>query len=511
MTKKSRIEHQALKATSISFTSIFISIVLQLISVPICLHYWGKTVYGAWLALSAAFTIMRTVDGGYTTFIGNKLNILYHLDDQKLRLTLASSVWGVIILGSVQICILIILYLTNSMSIIMDSSTTSSISSTQSMLGLMVMSITWMFTCSFIGILHRFLIPVGMLSQLLWWMMLLQVAQYLSLICAAYLQFNVFEAALLFAFTQAAVYLSSAFYIKNKLPIYYPWLKNSKLSIGARDIIRSLPMTLNGMAQQAGNSGVIVLVSSLLGMAAVPAYSTLRTLTNLWTVVTNIVTGPLLPHIIKYYAKADWQKLLMVHRVHLLLMNIMINLSLMIVFPFIDNAYSIWTRHKLVMDHQLLCFLFASISIFALNSLINTFLTGLNHGKYLIVSAVFRGCFILPVGWILVSYFHLMGIGIAIFISESILLFTNSFIFFKQELINIGCNKYQLFSVWDIISFGIVVLFFIISALFNQIHLEIYFASLVILISSIIFSFINLDAVAKSRIIQLLQLSRKRS
>ena len=471
------------------------------------MRYWGKTTYGTWLALSAAYTILRTVDGGFTAFVGNKLNMLYHQDQDEMRRVLSSAIWGVILLGSTQIIIVLALYFSNSLGLIMGGAA-SQLTANQTIFGLMVMSITWILTGSYIGVLHRFLIPNGMLYQLLWWVMLLQVSQSLSIMLAAYLQLSVFNAALFFAFAQAAVYICSAFYIKWRLPQFYPWLSGAKLKIGLREMVQSFPMTINGAVQQAGNSGVVILISVVLGAAVIPIYSTMRTLSNLWTTVTNIVTAPLLPDIVRFHATKEPRKFIMIHKTHILLMSIIINLSIMLAYPLIDTVYLYWTRGKLPIDHRLICLLLASVSVFALNSLFNTFLTGLNNGRYLIVMGFLRGLFVLIAGYFLLPIFGLSGIGMAILLAEVLLMVANTFIFIRGELKSIGAKRELMFTWYDGLCFLSVLGFLLLNVFITNLNMMYYLISLIVLLIGIIYSWVNLDIEIRSRILRMFKIIR---
>jgi O-antigen/teichoic acid export membrane protein len=52
----------------------------QLALVPILLHYWGNQLYGEWLALSAIVTYLSTLDFGMQTYVVNRLNQCYSLN-----------------------------------------------------------------------------------------------------------------------------------------------------------------------------------------------------------------------------------------------------------------------------------------------------------------------------------------------------------------------------------------------------------------------------------------------
>lgn len=505
MSKSTQIEHRVLKTTAVSFLSTGLSILLQLITVPICLRYWGKSTFGTWLALSATYTLLRTIDGGFTTFVGNKLNMLYHTDKDKMRKIMASAVWGVLLLGSLQILIVLTLYFTHSMGLLMDTRD-GNITTQQTIFGLVIMSITWILSGSYIGILHRFLIPAGMLYQLLWWMLLLQVSQSAAIFIAAYFQFSIFSAALFFSFAQASVYIISAFYIKRKLPKYFPWLKGSSFKVGVKEIYNSVPMTINGIVQQVGSSGLIILVSAMLGPAMVPIYSTMRTLSNLWTTVTNIVTAPLLPDIVRFHSTREPRKFSSVHQTHIVLMSIVINLSLLLAYPLIELVYTFWTSNKLPFDHELMSLLMASVAVFAFNSLFNVFLTGLNNNGYLIVSGVLRGLFVVLLSWIFIPYVGLDGIGYAVLSAEILLLGANNLIFIRQEMNKIGATENQMFTWYDYLSFFPVVIFLVGSSFIQKISPTFYVVTLICVLIGIYFSWCHLDIGIKSRIKKILRI-----
>jgi O-antigen/teichoic acid export membrane protein len=53
----------------------------QLALVPIFLYYWGNEIYGEWLALSAMVTYLSTLDLGMQTYVVNRLNQCYSVND----------------------------------------------------------------------------------------------------------------------------------------------------------------------------------------------------------------------------------------------------------------------------------------------------------------------------------------------------------------------------------------------------------------------------------------------
>ena len=225
------IARRVAKVSAVTGMSSVLSIGLQLVSVPVCLSYWGNDTYGTWLALFASFTLLRTVDAGYIGYIGNKLNMLYHQEEESLRVMLASAIWGVACLGGLQLLILALIFATDSISFIMGDQH-SPATMQEAVLALLILSVAWIFSGSYLGIVHRLLIPAGMMYQAAWWSMGFQVSQFSALILSAILGFSILQAACVFALVQMVIYITSAIYIKVKLPRYYPWWEGSNRGVG---------------------------------------------------------------------------------------------------------------------------------------------------------------------------------------------------------------------------------------------------------------------------------------
>src|SRR5439155_4332866 len=110
----------------------------------------------------------------------------------------------------------------------------------QATLALLVLIGTWVLSGPYIGIIHRLLLPAGMMYQAGWWSMGFQVTQFTGVMLAADLGLNLLQPSLLFASTRAVVYFASAAYVRFKLPVYYPWWRGFRASIGIKDLRNSL-------------------------------------------------------------------------------------------------------------------------------------------------------------------------------------------------------------------------------------------------------------------------------
>lgn len=493
------IEHRLARTSVASWVTTIITLLIQVISVPICLHYWGTNQYGIWLALLAAFTLMRTIDYGYTMYIGNEINILYHIDDNKLRKILASSIWGILALGIVQLFILISLYMFDGMGILINHTTHAY--HTELFIALLIMSVSWICTASYIGIVHRLLNPLGMLYQSTWMMMWLQVAEFLVVIIAAYFKISILSTTIIYSAVLVIFYICSAIYVKSLLPMYFPWWQNGELKIGIKDIFNCLPVTFGWMMTQGGLSALVILISAFLSPTAIPAFSTLRTISNLWTTLINSFTTPMIPEAVRFYATNQWQKLTSLNNIHWLLISGLINLSILIIYPFIGMIFNLWTNYRLIFDLDLLNMLLATIVIFGMGAFMNAFLNGINSSAYIMLSSALRGGIALLLGWILLSKYGTFGLGIAIFCAEIIVFILTFFWFFNQIIDKIGGKI--LLMTWSWVSSLCIVLFLISQCFHLGIHNYIYSLTVTIVILSSIFSWKNLEAEIKIRILSL--------
>lgn len=427
------IEHRAAKVSFVTGVSTLLAVGFQLISVPICLKYWGKETYGSWLALYSAFMVVRSLDTGFVSYVGNKLNTLYHQDQNALREHLASSITGIAVIGVIQLSIGMAALSPDGIVLLLGVPSESG-ADHRSSLALLVLIGTWVLSGSYLGIVHRLLIPTGLMYQAAWWSMGFQISQFIGIILAAMLHFDMLQTSLLFAFLQFSIYVASAIYIRLKLLAYYPWWWGARPYTGIKDLGRSMWLTTSNLIQQGSTNGTVILVSALSGPAAVPVFTTVRTLANLWTNVTNVLTTPLLPDVVRYHATGEARKLVIISEAYWVLVGTVVNLGVLITYPLIEPMYGYWTAHAVALDKSLLCLLLASVVLANVGGLITLYLNGINSLGVVLAASVIRGTLSLVVGGLFFFYFGLAGFGMAILGGELLALLAMGRYFVQREL-----------------------------------------------------------------------------
>ena len=428
-----RIEHRAAKVSLVTGLSTVLTVAFQLTLVPICLKYWGKETYGIWLALYAAFMLVRSLDVGFVSYVGNKLNYLYHQDQNALREHLASSISGIAFMGAIQLSIGLAAMFSNGVALLLGVSPHHA-AEYQSSLALLVLISSWALSGSYIGIVHQLMIPTGMMYQAAWWAMGYQISQFIGIILAARLRFNMLQTSLIFAFLQFSVYLASALYIRRKLPAFYPWWRGGRPRTGIKDLGHSMLLTVSNIIQQGSTNGAVILIAALSSPAVVPVFTTVRTLSNLWKNVTNVLTNPLLPEVVRYHAKGEGKKLVAICEAYWVLVGSTVNFGVILTYPLIQPMYRYWTSHAVVLNTPLLCLLLAGIVLFNVGGLISLYLNGINSLGVILEASVARGILSLGVGGLLFFHFGIVAFGMGVFGGELLALLVLGHNFVRREL-----------------------------------------------------------------------------
>jgi O-antigen/teichoic acid export membrane protein len=422
-----RMEHRAAAVSLVTGLSTVLSILFQLVSVPVCLHYWGKEAYGAWLAVFTASTVFRTVDGGFINFVGNRLNLLYHQDMSELRRVLASAVVGILILGVAQLGLVLLTISVGHSDWLFGDSGGAAVARGPAALAILVT--TWVLSGSYLGIVHRLLIPAGLMYQSTWWSMGYQAAAFAGVTVAAIAGLDLLGASIIMAAIQASVYLASAFYVKVRLPRLFPWWKDPDWRMGLADLRGSFVFTLSGIFQQGATNGAVLLVSAMLGAAALPAFTTVRTMVNLWNSLTTMLTVPLLPDLARYHATGQAPKLLALTGAHSWLLGTLVNIGVVASYPVMEVVYRYWTRGLLSLDRDLFAVLLAAVVLSSAGALMGTYLTGVNDARAVLGLAFVRAAVTLGFGG-LAAGLGLVGIGLGILLAELACLALTVMLFF---------------------------------------------------------------------------------
>jgi O-antigen/teichoic acid export membrane protein len=216
--------------------------------------------------------------------------------------------------------------------------------------------------------------------------------------------------------------------------VFSPWLKGAKVRIGLSDLGQSLFLTTSNLIQQSTTNGTVLLVSALAGPIAVPVFTTVRTLTNLWTSVTTVLSTPLLPDVVRIHAKGEVRKLVTINQTYWVLVGAVVNMGALLSYPLIPFLYGQWTAHAVALDNSLLCLLLGSVVMANAGALMTLHLNGINSLRIGLGASVARAVFGLGGGALGFSHYGLTGFGLGILTGEIAATLMTGRYFVKHEV-----------------------------------------------------------------------------
>lgn len=430
------LERRVLKNTKVGALSFAVSMLQTVFLVPILLQYWGSERYGIWLALMAGFTLLQALDIGHQSYIGNKLNMEYHADRCQFRRTLGSSLGAAYVVGLAELGISAIIVASGALPRLLSIPRSMVVEERLSW-GLLFMMAMWLLFGSAGGIISRLMISAGKLHEFQWAGIIGRVTQFASIALVALAGGSVLEACFSFALVRSAGSLIELWYIRRLLPDLYPWWRNARWQVGFHGLRQSLTLTVIEMFKQLSNGGVVILVSTLLAATVIPSFTTLRTVANTVNSVTTILMFAVLPDIVRFHVTSKMGKVADTLDGHWFLAGLVVNGGILLLLPFIEPLYHVWTRGRLAFDPVLFLLLLVATSLVNVGVGMNSYLAGINDLRSQIVVAVSRSTSLFLVIYGLSGYFGIVSVGIAGVVSETLASVILPLVFVRQKLTSV--------------------------------------------------------------------------
>jgi O-antigen/teichoic acid export membrane protein len=456
------LESRTLNSTLAGGLSFLFSLIQNIILVPLILKYWGAEKYGLWISLFAFASLLKTLDLGHQNYVGNEFNKAYFNDINLAKKILGSGFFVAILLGFLEIFV----YYFFGWNIIEPKEVglgDDIVKNIELRYSFLVFIIVWGITGSVGGLLVRIILPLGLYAKTAIFSLIYKFGEIAILLFAVLSNLDLSYLFILYAFINLIYNSFLFYYIKTMMPFYFPWWQSVNFKLGVRNFSNSLILTSNGFIEQFNSSGIVLLVSKLLGVLFIPVFTTIRTVTNVVLQITNLVTNPLAPELIRYHISGDNRKIGLILNTNWFIAGLLVNLPFLLVSPFLGLLYDIWVKNSLPFNPKLYYLLTLSVSFVNFGRSYITYLSGINSLKSLFMITITR--FILTIGlsFLLIPIFKLNGIGMAILIAE----FFSSFLL-PILLVNYEMDKSFIFKL-DV---------FQISGLFQVIVLYLFYFSI---------------------------------
>jgi O-antigen/teichoic acid export membrane protein len=392
------------------------NLISAVVLVPVLIHGWGAERYGLWLALQSLFGLVTTLDSGHQTFVGNELLRLYPTDRARARSMLASGLLGGGLLGGLELCVCAALVLTQALPWALGQADRPLPASIAVAFALSI--VTWVAQGSAGGVWARLYPAAGQYARSVWWGIAYRALQTLVLALAVWLGADILAAVLATSLMTVAYVAFSWRDVRRRFAEFHPFWQGARRSLALANLARSLVITGCALAVQLQQHGILFMLSGKVGLSVLPAFTTTRTLANVFLQAAAIVTGPLLPEMVRLEALGEHRKLADTVRAIWFVTGAPVNLGLCLGLPLFEPLYRAWTGGAMPFDTSLFAWLALAISLRSLGAPLTTLIAGLNALRAQVWIAGVQTALVLGALWVSIPRWGLGAAGLAVALGE---------------------------------------------------------------------------------------------
>jgi O-antigen/teichoic acid export membrane protein len=408
---KRRLLH-AVGATSLG---PILTAVIQLVSVPVFLHFWGAKLYGEWLVLSALPVYFGLTDFGIGSVAGNEMTMLVARGEKETALGVFQSAWLLTTVASLSFTAVVTL-------------------------GIWTLPIERWLRLAVISkgqvIAILCVLCVYVLLDMQWTVMasgfrcdgnyalgqiigsIIRFATNASAIIAVALHGSPVAVALsLVVFRLIGNWAGQIVLLRRS-----PWLHYGYESASFADIRKLIRPGIAYLALPAGNAfilqGMTVLVGAVLGPIAVVIYTTVRTLTRFVYQMADMITNSIWAEMSAAIGAGDQLLARNLHRVACQATLGSSGAAVLFLAVFGKAIYGLWTHHKLVLDQALFYILLAEVFLNALWFTSSIVPISCNRHERQSVVYLLATAATLPAAFLFMSWIGLPGVGMGLLLAD---------------------------------------------------------------------------------------------
>ena len=452
----------------------------KIILVPFFLLAWGKLFYGEWLVIYAFVSYLAISDIGLQHYVINRLTQIYSRGNiRKYNQVLGSTLKLYALITIVILCTFLafVLFTPYDKWLNITQSSLFDIRLTTIILGVSVLT---KITVDFIGGLYN---SFGQFPKRILLINIDELLLIALLVCVLILRGGFIWASLIYLIASLGLGIYYYFDIKRNHPDIKFDLIRSKLKISLAFVIPSLLFLLITLASIFRLQGMLLMISSVIGVSAVAIYSIHRTLANIIQQAMLAISNSVWPEVTSSYERKNYKKIDSLHS-FLMKITLFISFSVSIILFFIGkDILALWTDMQI--DFQPI--LWSAILIYVVLTIIwetsGTFLLASNQHKKYALTRFFGSVAAILVSFILVKKIGLIGIPIGLLLSESL----SCLIIIPNQTLKTIHGDGKMFLI-NVVGKGLIflVLFFSTSFLINFYFENLYIKVVALIINTIL-------------------------
>ncbi|MET0637342.1 MAG: lipopolysaccharide biosynthesis protein [Chitinophagaceae bacterium] len=402
-----------------SWLRIGITMLSQLILVPIYLTYWDVQTYAIWITVQALLTVISVFNQGHQTYLEFK----FLKEGEKNKETISADLWSGLAAGALigfsEIGLVLIFITTGIASELLGIASVrdQQIVHDGGLLLLIQISIWSTFT-SLTGLIARSLSPFGYYSRMGWWQVWAGLVQTFVPVIAVTLGAGLLTTGMILALATVIGSIPQLIDISRLLKRIGINYSKPSFPRAFKNFTRSIVLSARSLLENFRQQGVRIVLSPLVGAAALVGFSTTRTAANIALQGLNTITNPLMPELMRFLNNRDQDKTEASFSTVWLIVLALLTPGFIILQYFIGPLFRIWTKGQVEFQPLLFAQLSFGVLVFAVAQPAMAVLRGNNLLRpQLLISLVAA---VTAVGgmFILVPMFGINGAGTALLLAE---------------------------------------------------------------------------------------------
>ncbi len=356
-----------LSASAAAWVKILLTVMSQVLLVPVFLAHWSVEEYGCWLIIQTIVGISSMLSASHHNFIGFEfLKIGDQQADRTRRLFYSALPYSILIALAKLSVIAGLIYFGIIRSTLDPAGTLNPALLHQAFLALIIYSVSWLISSSVGGLAGRAVAPYGYFPRMTWWATIIAIAQTTTSAVAVALGANLVGVALWMAIAGFAI--NVPLHLDMWLMFRRHGLHPAKpdWSFGGKNVGRSLAIALGAVLDISRQQGVRIFLGAIIGVTQMTAFSTMRTMSNLSLQGIGTITNPIMPEIMRFLRDKDAARTGATIGFVWLLAVILLA-PLLIAFQWLmPIVFHAWTRGKIAFDPALFGIFSVTLLIFSI-------------------------------------------------------------------------------------------------------------------------------------------------
>jgi O-antigen/teichoic acid export membrane protein len=394
------------------------STIIQLVQVPVFLHFWNTPLFGEWLILNSVPAYLSFSSIGFGNVAGNEMTMLVARKDHEAALRVFQSCWWLIVL----ICAAVVVLLTGALYFLPAAHllklTHISESDTKWIIFYLGLAVLFSQLEQLLQSAYRCVgrYPYGTALKTI-----LSFIAFAGTIAAVALGYGPRVTALVFAAINIAGTILLCLFVRHDIA----WIKFGWKYATFSEIRRLAPLAIAFMGFPAGNafnlSGTLLAVGYALGPVAVVVFGTARTVSRVALQMVQMINSTFEPEMSIAYGAANYDltRTLLRRACQLALFVAVVIVLIMMTFGpwFLTH----WTGGHVPPSHTLLAILLMVVIFYALWSTSASLMTSTNQHQRLASYYVLGTALTCVACYFFARAFGLYGAAASLLISEAVM------------------------------------------------------------------------------------------